>query len=79
MAFPVCCFNYSAVRVPFPFGVLGRMMWNSIVPIPDHCLFIYILLLKYGFTVGRMVGLAYVFKNKMHVRLFCGTTFIFRC
>ena len=27
----------------------------------------------------RMIGLAYVFKTKMHVRLFCGTTFIFRC
>ena len=26
-----------------------------------------------------MIGLAYVFKNKMHVRLFCGTTFIFMC
>ena len=51
--FPLCCFNYSAVRVPFPFGVWGRMMWNSIVPIPDHCLFIYLLLLKYGFTVAE--------------------------
>ena len=28
------------VLVPFPFGVLDRM-WNSIVSVPDHCLFIY--------------------------------------
>ena len=28
------------VRVPFPFGVWGRV-WNSIVSVPDHCLFIY--------------------------------------
>ena len=28
------------VAVPFPFGVQGRM-WNSIVSVPDHCLFIY--------------------------------------
>ena len=24
------------VRVPFPFGVWGRL-WNSIVSVPDHC------------------------------------------
>ena len=29
------------VRVPFPFGVWGRM-WNSIVSVPDHCLCIYL-------------------------------------
>ena len=29
------------VRVPFPFGVWGRM-WNLIVSVPDHCLFIYL-------------------------------------
>ena len=36
-------FIFSAVlvvRVPFPFGVFGKV-WNSIVSIPDHCLFIY--------------------------------------
>ena len=27
------------VHVPFPFGVWGRM-WNLIVSVPDHCLFI---------------------------------------
>ena len=26
--------------VPFPFGGWGRI-WNSIVLVPDHCLFIY--------------------------------------
>ena len=59
LAFPLCCFYFSAVlwdlivsvpdhclsfylvvRVPFPFGVYGRV-WNSIVSVPDHCLFIY--------------------------------------
>ena len=42
LAFLLCCFNCSAilvVRVPFPFGVWGRM-WNSVVSVPDHCLFI---------------------------------------
>ena len=40
LAFHLCCFYFSAVLivgVPFPFGVYGRM-WNSIVPVPDHCL-----------------------------------------
>ena len=27
------------VCAPFPFGVWGRMM-NSIVSVPDHCLFV---------------------------------------
>ena len=43
LAFHLCCFKSSAVlvvRVPFPFGVWGRM-WNSIVSVPDHYLFIY--------------------------------------
>ena len=39
--FTCVVFIFSAVlgvRVPFPFGVWGRM-WNSIVSVPDHCLF----------------------------------------
>ena len=43
-AFHLCCFYFSAVLiigVPFPFGVKDRI-WNSIVSVPDHCLFIYI-------------------------------------
>ena len=43
LAFFFCCFYFSAVLivgVPFPFGVYGRM-WNSIVSVPDRCLFIY--------------------------------------
>ena len=43
LAFHLCHFYFSAVlvvRVPFPFGVWGRV-WNSIVSVPDHCLFIY--------------------------------------
>ena len=43
LAFHLCCVYFSAVlvvRVPFPFGVWGRV-WNSFVLVPDHCLFIY--------------------------------------
>ena len=43
LAFHLCCFYFNAVLivgVPFPFGVEGRM-WNSIVSVPDHCLFMY--------------------------------------
>ena len=37
-----CYFYFSAVlvvRVPFPFGVWGRV-WNLIVSVPDYCIFI---------------------------------------
>ena len=40
LAFHLCCFYCSdvlVVRVPFPFGVLGRVL-NSLVSVPDHCL-----------------------------------------
>ena len=41
---PLTCFlAILIVGVLFPFGVLGRM-WNSIVSVPDHCLFIYFVL-----------------------------------
>ena len=58
LAFHLCCFYFSAVLhvtlgVPFPFGILGRI-WNSIVSIPDHCLFIYfaqILIMRLLFKV----------------------------
>ena len=46
LAFHLCCFYFSAILivcVPFPFGVQGRM-WNLIVSVPDHCLFIYFTL-----------------------------------
>ena len=36
----VVLFLVPSVRVPFPFGVWDRV-WNSIVSVPDHCLFIY--------------------------------------
>ena len=48
LAFRLCCFNFSAVLVvhaPFPFGVWGRM-WNSIVSVPDLCLFSFICFAK---------------------------------
>ena len=41
LAFHLCCFYFNAVLivgVPFLFGAKGRM-WNSIVSVPDHCLF----------------------------------------
>ena len=41
-ALHLCCFYFSAVLivyVPFPFGVWGRVR-NSIVSVPDNCLFI---------------------------------------
>ena len=49
LAFHLCCFYFSVVLIvgfPFPFDVefdcIGsRLMWNSIVTVPDHCLFIY--------------------------------------
>ena len=43
VAFHLCCFYFSAVLivgVPFPFCVSGKI-WNSIVSVPDPCLFIY--------------------------------------
>ena len=42
LAFHLCCFNFSAVllvHVPFLFDVWDRM-WNLIVSVPDHCLFL---------------------------------------
>ena len=50
LAFHLFCFDFSAVlvvRVPFPFGVWGRM-WNSILAVPDHCLFIYFLFVLFS-------------------------------
>ena len=38
-----CAFYFSVVLivvVPFQFGVKGRI-WNSIVSVSDHCLFIF--------------------------------------
>ena len=45
LTFHLYCFDFSAVLivgVPFPFGV-EVMMWNLIVSVPDHCLFIYFI------------------------------------
>ena len=47
LAFHLCCFYFSVVLivgVPFQFGVEGRM-WKSIVSVPDHCLFIYFVII----------------------------------
>ena len=41
--FTCAVFIFSAVlaiRISFPFGVLGRVL-NSIVTVPDNCIFIY--------------------------------------
>ena len=43
LAFHLYCFYFNLVLivgVPFPFGVYDKML-NSIVSVPDHCLFIY--------------------------------------
>ena len=58
------CFNLSAVlvvRVPFPFGVWDRM-WNSIVSVPDHCLFIYCTT---SVGIKYLIG-AWVVQTKTH-------------
>ena len=39
-AFAVLLYTVLNVCVPFQFGVLAKM-WNSIVSVPGHCLFIY--------------------------------------
>ena len=44
LAFHWCCVYFSSVLivgVPLTFGVKDRI-WNSIVSVPDHCLFIYL-------------------------------------
>ena len=40
-AYAVLLNTVLIVCAPFPFGVWGRM-WNSIVSVPDHCLFTYL-------------------------------------
>ena len=40
--FTLCNFNCCII---FPFGGWGRL-WNSIVSIPDHCLFIFVVLFQ---------------------------------
>ena len=53
LAFHLCCLYFrvvSIVGVTVPFGVYDRM-WNSIVSIPDHCLFIYVLLKDIKLTI----------------------------
>ena len=48
LGFLLVLFLVSAVlfvHVPLPFDVYGRM-WNSIVSVPDHCLFIYFIMGK---------------------------------
>ena len=57
------CFLYAVliVCVPFPCGVWGSM-WNSIVSVPDHCLFIYFTFLKKIFTTKK-VGMDFRFSG----------------
>ena len=48
LLFTGAVFIFSAVLivgVPFPFSVKGRM-WNSIVSVPDHCLFSMLLCIR---------------------------------
>ena len=70
LAFHLCCFYFSAVLivgVPFPFGVKGRM-WNSIVLVPDHCLFICILI--YSFDLDINFGAVNSFLICMIINIF---------
>ena len=50
LAFRLCCFTYAVLIfcVPFPYAVWGRK-WNSIVSVPDHCLFIFFSTVNYCF------------------------------
>ena len=55
LAFHLCCFiAVLAVCVPFPFGVWGRL-WNSIVSVPNHSLFIYFLRTRFRALNWRIV------------------------
>ena len=59
--FTCLVFIFSAVlvvRVPFPLGVWGRV-WNSIVSVPDHYLFIYLLEFQCLYLVHQFVIFAY--------------------
>ena len=46
LGFRSSCFYISCVCFSFPLGILGRL-WNSIVSVPDLCLFIYFELVRY--------------------------------
>ena len=71
LAFHWCCIYFSAalvVRVPFRFGVCGRM-WNSIVSVPDHSISIYFvhvyeMLLKWHKLVNSQLSWTSNFFNK---------------
>ena len=52
LAFHLCYYYFCAVlvvRIPFPFGVWSRL-WNSIVLVSDHCLFIVFKVDIYSFS-----------------------------
>ena len=49
-SFPLVLFLFYAVSILLPVGCLGAI-WNSIVSVPDHCLFIYLGLLLSIFSV----------------------------
>ena len=58
LAFRLCCFYFSdvlVVDVPFPFCVKGGF-WNSIVSVPDHCLFIYFELNSHIFKPSGLIS-----------------------
>ena len=44
-----------AVSVPFPFGIWNRV-WNSIVSVPDHCFFFYLLRHMGMFIARHSIG-----------------------
>ena len=72
LAFHLCCFYFSAVLivcVPFPFGVQGRI-WNSIVSVPDRCLFIYFC---YS-MITKLATSVHIAHEKAGLSLTCGHT-----
>ena len=64
LLFTWCRLNSLIVCIPFPFGVWGRI-WNSIVSVPDHCLFIYV------FICERIKSLTYFSNNLIQNYHYC--------
>ena len=50
------------VRVPFQFGVLGRVL-NLFVSVPDHCLFMYLIEGKSSLFVAMCIFIVFLFKE----------------
>ena len=77
LAFRLCCFTLCRsdfVFIPFRFGARGRKK-NSIVSVPDHCLFIYFFslltctkMINYGLVKKVCESLVYFFFDNSFIR-----------